>query len=334
MLACRHGTMTIREDLRHGCETFVKCVARAAPDPHRRAMTFIRSASVRVTAAYALVLLAVYLIHAALGPHAHEVAVNRMSTNVHNLGRGHVGTLIGSAFVNDGGDLFFWLPGPVCLLALGELMWCSRGLLVTFAVGHLGATLIVAVGLVAAIETGMLPASVARASDVGISYGAVCVLGALTAAIPARWRGIWVGWWLGTAVVAAAGADFTAVGHVVALLLGIALSFRLRAVGSLAPAHHQALLMVGVTFGYLLLAGPSLLAPAGGLAGAFIGLAANRSSVRGPGECVDVVAAGSPGRCARGGRQGDRQLRLARGDRRRQQVGVVQPAVKGVGARL
>ncbi len=253
------------------------------------------AAAVRVTATYAVILLAIYLILAALGPHAHDVAVSRMSTNVHNLGRGHLGTLIGSAFVNDGGDLFFWLPGLVCLLALGELMWRGRGLLVTFAVGHIGATVIVAAGLVVAIKAGMLPVSVARASDVGISYGAMCVLGALTAAIPARWRGVWAGWWLGTAVVAAAAADFTAVGHVVALLLGIGLSFRLRSTASWTPTH-QALLMVGVTFGYLLLAGPSLMAPAGGLAGALLGLATNRSLVRGSRERVDAVAAGGPGR--------------------------------------
>ncbi|WP_076102656.1 rhomboid-like protein [Mycobacterium colombiense] len=270
---------------RDGALRWTQAPLRAAP----------AAASVRVTASYAVILLAIYLILAALGPHAHEVAVSRMSTNVHNLGRGHLGTLIGSAFVNDGGDLFFWLPGLVCLLALGELMWCGRDLLVTFAVGHIGATVIVAVGLVAAIETGMLPVSVARASDVGISYGAVCVLGAFTAAIPARWRGVWAGWWLGTAVVAAVSADFTAVGHVVALLLGIGLSFRMRPAAIWTPLQ-QALLMVGVTFGYLLLAGPSLMAPAGGLAGALIGLATDRCLVRGPRECVDVVAAGGPGR--------------------------------------
>ncbi|WP_406813712.1 rhomboid-like protein [Mycobacterium sp. M23085] len=251
--------------------------------------------SIRVTAGYAVILLTIHLILSVLGPHAHEVAVSRMSTNVHNLGRGHLGTLIGSAFIDDGGDLFFWLPGLVCLLALGELMWCGRHLLVTFAVGHIGATLIVAVGLVAAMERGMLPASVARASDVGISYGAVCVLGALTTAIPARWRGAWAGWWLGSAAVAAAGADFTAVGHVVALLLGIGLSLRMRSPAVWTPLH-QALLVVGATFGYLLLAGPSLLAPVGGFAGALVGLITNRSLVRGPRQCVDVVAAGGPRR--------------------------------------
>jgi hypothetical protein len=233
------------------------------------------ASSLRVTATYATILLAVYLILSALGPQARQVAVSRMSTNVHNLGHGHLGTLIGSAFLNDGGELYLWLPGLVCLLAVGELMWCSRGLLVTFAVGHIGATLIVAVGLVAAIKSGQLPFSVARASDVGISYGAVCVLGAFTASIPARWRGAWAGGWLGTAVIAAADWDFTAIGHVVALLLGIGLSFRLRTTTAWTPLH-VALLVVGVTFGYLLLAGPVLMAPVGGLAGAIIGFAANR----------------------------------------------------------
>ena len=116
-----------------------------------------------------------------------------MSTNLHNLAHGHLGALVGSAFVSDGGDVLVWLPGFLCLLALGELIWRSAGLLIAFAVGHLGATLIVAVWLAAALEVGWLPNSIARATDVGIGYGAVCVLGALTASIPFDWRPAWIG---------------------------------------------------------------------------------------------------------------------------------------------
>ncbi len=227
------------------------------------------AASMRVTAAYAVMLLAVSVTLTAMGPHARAAAVSQMSTNLHNLARGHLGTLVGSAFVNESEDIYFWLPGLVCLLALGELAWRGRGLLVTFAVGHIGATLIVAVGLVAAVETGSLPFSVARASDVGMSYGAVCVLGALTASIPARWRPVWLGWWLGIALIATAGADFTAFGHVLALLLGIGLSRRLRAISSWSPVH-AALLIVGIAFGYLVLAGPWAMAPVAGLTGASV----------------------------------------------------------------
>lgn len=126
--------------------------------------------------------------------------------------------MFGSAFVTAGGQIYVWLPGLVCLLALAELLWHSRRLVLAFALGHIGATLIVAVGLAAAIQFGWLPISVARASDVGISYGAVAVLGALTAAIPARWHPAWIGWWLAISllVVVASGEDFTAAGHTIA----------------------------------------------------------------------------------------------------------------------
>lgn len=232
------------------------------------------AASVRVTVAYAVVLVAVWLWLDSLGQHAREAVVSRMSTNLHNLSHGRLSTLVGSAFVDDGGDIYAWLPGLVCLLALGELIWRGRGLVITFAVGHIGATLIVAAWLVAAVKAGWLPFSIARATDVGTSYGAVCVLGALTASIPPRWRTAWVGWWLGIAVTAAAGADFTAVGHVLALLLGVGLSFRLPATTDWTPIR-VVLLSGGAVFGYSMLSGSSVVATIGGLAGMLIALSAD-----------------------------------------------------------
>lgn len=104
------------------------------------------------------------------------------------------------------------------MLGLAELLWCSGCLVIAFALGHIGATLLVAAWLTAAVELARLPPAVSRATDVGMSYGAVPVLGALTAAIPRRWRPIWVGWWLAVAVaVIAIGDDFTDTGHGVAL---------------------------------------------------------------------------------------------------------------------
>ncbi len=236
-----------------------------------------RAASVRITAAYAVLLAAISVVLNALGPHAREVAVSRMSTNLHNLAHGHLSTLVGSAFVEDGGEICLWLPWLVCLLALGELIWRGKGLVVAFAVGHVGATLLVAVGLVVALKAGWLPFSIARASDVGVSYGAVCVLGALTASIPSRWRHVWVGWWLGIALMAASSADFTAVGHVLALLLGIGLSYRLPSATDWTPAR-LVLLGGGGAFGYFMLSGSSEVATAGGVAGLLIALLASQVS--------------------------------------------------------
>lgn len=230
-----------------------------------------RAAALRVTAAYAVALLGVSLTLTMLGARTRDTVVREMSTNLHNLAHGRLATLVGSAFVSEGGKVYLWLPGLVCLLALGELIWGGKGLAITFAVGHVGATLIVAVGLVAAVETGWSPVSVARANDVGISYGAVCVLGALTASVPSRWRPAWIGGWLGTAAAATFGGDFTAFGHVLALLLGIGLSFRLSST-TRWTFQHAALLVVGSAFGYLLLSGLSSLAvPAGGLVGVLVG---------------------------------------------------------------
>ncbi|MEZ0354436.1 rhomboid-like protein [Mycobacterium sp. pR1184] len=225
------------------------------------------------TLVYAAMLLGVSFLLTALGPHVHDVAVREMSTNLHNLARGQIVTLVGSAFVSDGGHVLLWLPGLVCLLALGELIWRSKGLVIAFALGHIGATLVVAVWLATALTAGWLPMSLARATDVGISYGAVCVLGALTASIPSRWRPVWVGWWMGNAVAAALSADFTAIGHVVALLLGIAVSFRLRSIIRWTFVH-SALLVVGSAFGYMVLCGPAGPAPTAGMAGALIALVA------------------------------------------------------------
>lgn len=154
-----------------------------------------------------------------LGPDVQDRVVRHGSTNLHNLGQGRLGTLLGSAFVID--------AGPVCLLGPGELLRCSGRLVVAFAVGHVGATLLVAVGLTAAVEFAWLPATVTRATDVGASDGAIAVLGALTAAMPRRWRPIWLGWWLAIGVaVVVTGTDFTDAGHVVTLLFGMVVATR------------------------------------------------------------------------------------------------------------
>jgi hypothetical protein len=225
----------------------------------------------RVTVTYAATLVAVATALLVLGPRVQDHVISHMSTNLHNLGNGRLGTLIGSAFVANDGPIWVWLPGLVALLALAELLWRSGRVLVTITLGHVGATLIIAAGLATAIKIGWLPISLARSSDVGISYGAVAVLGALTAAIPLRWRPAWVGWWLPVGLlVVCTNSDFTDAGHVVALLLGMLVSIRFGTVARWTRSH-VALLTVGVSFGYLVLvhSGPAVIAaPVVGVAGA------------------------------------------------------------------
>ena len=235
---------------------------------------FLRGlARIRVTVAYAVILTGVTTALVTLGPRTQGRVISHASTNLHNLSHGHLGTLFASAFVIDAGPIYVWLPGLMCLLALAELLWGGVRLVVAFAVGHIGATLLIAVGLAVAVEIGWMPADVSRATDVGMSYGASAVLGTLSAAIPRRWRPAWAGWWLAVAAtVVAVGKDFTDAGHAVSLVLGMLVSIRFVAPAGWTPVRYL-LLAVASAFGFLMLAntGPSLIAATGiGFLGAVI----------------------------------------------------------------
>jgi len=234
---------------------------------------FARLARDQFTVGYAAVLLAISCAVLVLGPHAHDVLVRRASTNLHNLAHGHLGTLLGSALVVDAGPLYFWLPFLTCLLALAELHLRTIRLIVAFLVGHIGATLVVAAALAAAVEFGWLPVSIARASDVGMSYGALAVLGAMTAAIPQRWRPAWVGWWVAAGLASAIiGADFTDAGHTIAVILGVLVSARFRQPIRWTPVLCL-MLAASSGFGFLVLAhhwGTMAAAPVCGALGAFV----------------------------------------------------------------
>jgi hypothetical protein len=209
---------------------------------------------VRATMAYGVILFSVYAALAALGPSARDRVLEHASTNLHNLSHGHLGTLFVSAFVVDAGSIALWLPGLLCLLGLGELLWRSTRLIVAFLVGHVGATVLVAAGLTAAVTLDWMPAAVARVTDVGMSYGAAAVLGTFTAAIPGRWRSPWIGWWLAVGVaVITVGRDFTDVGHVVALILGAAVASRFGAPRPWTPLR-VGLLLIATSFDFLVIA--------------------------------------------------------------------------------
>lgn len=233
-----------------------------------------RLARVRVTLTYAVILTVASMTLSRLEPAVQNRVVQDASTNLHNLGHGHLETLVVSAFVVDAGPEYQWVPGLVFLLGIGELLWRSGRLLVTLTVCHVGATLMIAAWLVAAVAHGWLPIDVASETDVGMSYGAIGVLGALTPAISRAWRLPWVGWWLGVATaVVIIDRDFAYLGHLVAFLLGMVSATRF---GRPRPWTRSklVLLILGASFGYLVLTsdGSSMpVATIAGLAGAVLG---------------------------------------------------------------
>jgi hypothetical protein len=235
-------------------------------------------ARLRVTVSYAVILIGVTTTLSVLGPTAADRVIRHASTNLHNLNHGHVGTLLGSAFVVDAGAPYLWMPGLVCLMGVAELFWRSGRLVVAFAVGHIGATLLVAAGLAAAVKLAWLPVAITRAEDVGMSYGATAVLGTLTGVVPRRFRSTWIGWWLAVgAAVVWLGSDFTDVGHAVALVLGMVVATRFGRPGRWTGTRAL-LLVVGAAFGFMILAStvPAMLiaavcGTAGAVAGALFG---------------------------------------------------------------
>lgn len=239
-----------------------------------------RLARIRFTLTYAVTLLSIAIALLLVGPRVRDRVVGLASTNLDNLRHGRVGTLLSSALVVDAdtGPIYLWLPGLVCLLALAELLWRTGRLAMVFATGHIGATLLVAAGLAASVKFGWLPWSITVARDVGMSYGAAAVLGALTAAIPRRWRPAWIGWWVSVALgTSALCADFTDVGHSVALLLGMLVGVRVGGPGRWTPARYV-LLAVSAVFGFVVLAHTGLSVLAGAGLGAVGAVAADRIS--------------------------------------------------------
>jgi hypothetical protein len=179
------------------------------------------AASVRWTIAYIVLCLALAVVTAAAPTRIRRDVVLHASTNLHNLWHGHLLTLLASAFVADGTSVVIVLLCGV-VIAAGELAWGARRTVGVFLLGHVGATLIVAAGLSTGEALHWLPHSLIHVEDVGLSYGAMAVAGALSAAVPRRLRWPWIsGWILIDVTAVAVGQDFTDWGHLTALLLGL-----------------------------------------------------------------------------------------------------------------
>ncbi|MFN8075710.1 MAG: rhomboid-like protein [Kineosporiaceae bacterium] len=175
--------------------------------------------------AYACAVAAGAITLALVPEHTQRAVVLDASTNLANLRDHPLSVLVVSAFVVERLRGLWVLP----LLALAYAAvqaWLGRlATLVAAAIGHVGATLFVAVVLASGIAHGALDPSVARAPDVGVSYGMACLSGLLAGRVPRSW----LRWYLAGALVLwvvplLASPDYTALGHATALVLGLALA--------------------------------------------------------------------------------------------------------------
>jgi len=154
---------------------------------------------------------------------AHSLLTAR-STNLHNLAHDPIRVLVQSAFWTGGQRLTVWLPIFVFILAPAE-RWLGTARGVTaFAIGHVGATLIVALGLAAAIEVGQAPQDLARVTDVGVSYGFYCIAALLAYRLTRPWGLAWATSllvWVAYPIVT--NPTFTTWGHLVSVAIGFTL---------------------------------------------------------------------------------------------------------------
>ncbi|WP_330183076.1 rhomboid family intramembrane serine protease [Nocardia sp. NBC_01503] len=214
-----------------------------------------------VTYGYAALLISVTVLLSILSEATQTRVILHASTNLSNLLRGHFATLFSSAFVID--DLqsaAVIIPLLACLLALAELRFGALRLLRIFIVGHIGATVLVALGLWVAVSANWLPQEVTKVSDVGVSYGAMALIGAFIALVPSRWKPTWAITWLAVAVAGVAmGRTFTNVGHLLAFSIGLLAGYRVlrrgRAELPRLNTWEGGLLAAASALGYIMLVG-------------------------------------------------------------------------------
>lgn len=186
-----------------------------------RAEAYARRAP--ATFAYAGIILVTTWVVAGLGPRERDALLRTQSTNLHNLATHPLDVLFRSAFWS--GTTFF-LPVLVLLaLVLGpaEEWLGSLRLIVVFALGHVGATLLAALAISQGLFVSPGEHDLAHTIDVGVSYGLIAVAGVLTYRLPRRARIPYAAaLLLVLGLVCAVGRTFTDFGHLVSALIGLA----------------------------------------------------------------------------------------------------------------
>lgn len=184
-----------------------------------------------------LVTTAVWMSSQSLREQARFVRHN--SSNVHHLEVGKWWTLFTSGLVVDGVPVLLGIAAVAAVLGLAEWRWGSRRGFGVFLLGHLVATLLTE-GAMWLMHLAHLPGVLARARDVGISYGLVATAACLLALGGRRARRY--GLPVLTAVLTAAwiiNHELADAGHLVALGLGV-LGARTRWLGAPRRTRRRA----------------------------------------------------------------------------------------------
>ena len=202
----------------------------------RRLVAFVRGRDLAIGYAVVVVVTALWL-SLVRAPVADRVILSS-STNLVNLRLHPPFVLAVSAFVEPS-IRQLWIVVPLVWALGAPQRWLGRAaVVVTVLLGHVGATLFVATVLTAGIVHGRIALSEATATDVGVSYGLVAVLGLLSAALVpgARRRWYLAAFTAGFVLALVAGRSFTDLGHLIAWILGLALALLVHRARTAVPA--------------------------------------------------------------------------------------------------
>lgn len=215
-----------------------------------RARGYIRSAP--LTYGWLGVLLATTLVQRSLPERTLRALLQSTSTNLHHLASDPLRVLINSLLWIDSS---YWSPYLLIFTVflapaerwLGHLRWLLVGL-----VCHVGATYLGEGYLYWTIQRAAASPHLIDARDVGVSYFVLGIVGVLFYRIPHRWR--W--WYLVSAVVITGAAlvlqtTFTSLGHLSALLLGLACYPLIRGRRTPARAYTPAMVISDSDLGHL-----------------------------------------------------------------------------------
>lgn len=181
-------------------------------------------AECRGTLSWVAIVTATRLVLRGADPRLQHRLLQSASTNLNHLAHDPLNVLLTSVcFVTSTSGYFSFLLGALVISAPVERWLGLRRWLITVAIGHIGATLVVAFGLKLGVSAGWIDPAVSRAIDVGISYAMRSLAATLFFAISdRRLRRFHLAVLLVvTFVPLAVSHTFTDAGHLAALCLGL-----------------------------------------------------------------------------------------------------------------
>jgi rhomboid family protein len=183
---------------------------------------YVRSSP--ATFVYAGIIFVTTWVAAGLSRAQRDALLRTQSTNLHNLRTHPVDVLFRSAFWSGSTAFLPFLLLLAIFLAPAEVWLGTFRLILIFALGHVGATLLTAVAISHGVFTSSGEEGLARTIDVGVSYGTFCVAAVLTYRLPKRWRLPYAAALLFTFSMLAFVLDktFTDFGHFLSVLIGFA----------------------------------------------------------------------------------------------------------------